>query len=191
MKHWSYKGFTIIEVFLALSLTSILVVMSARGFLRAKAASRADIFVQEASLIRGAILRYKEVYGSLPTLDCKLLNKKSDEPGSTFYAFLYPFNPERSGIKGFYWFIHLEADNSKNYLELKTDDATLQLSDLENSIISNKFRNYNVFDYDPEKKNGTGRYFFLKEVVEDTTSATTIDISINLGEESASEEGGS
>ena len=60
MKHWSYKGFTIIEVFLALSLTSILVVMSARGFLRAKAASRADIFVQEASLIRGAILRYKE-----------------------------------------------------------------------------------------------------------------------------------
>ena len=82
-------------------------------------------------------------------------------------------------------------DNSKNYLELKTDDATLQLSDLEKSIMSNKFRNYNVFDYDPEKKNGTGRYFFLKEVVEDTTSATTIDISIKLGEESASEEGGS
>ncbi|MDR0647698.1 MAG: hypothetical protein LBF43_04760 [Puniceicoccales bacterium] len=96
----SKRGFTFIEVCIVLICISTLVIGCASGFRYHQQSHRAEIFVQEAMLLRNAFISYWETYRSFPEISETALTNSAFEKIKPHW---YPFNPGNSNLKQCYW----------------------------------------------------------------------------------------
>lgn len=111
------SGFTFIEMLLVIIVVGTLAALSLGGFKYARDSHRVDSLIQELTLLRTAILSYKEAHGSLPEI------AEADLSSDAFNAlkpFWYPFHPENSKvIEGGRWVGKFESGAMNTFLALK------------------------------------------------------------------------
>ena len=72
-----------------------LTILGLGGFKHTRDAHQVDSLIQELTLLRTAILSYKEMHGSLPQIEESAL---SSDNFNALKSFWYPFKPENSKI---------------------------------------------------------------------------------------------
>ena len=111
------NGFTFTEILIVLVLVGTLAGLGVNGFKHARAAHRIDSLLQELTLLRTAILSYKETYGCLPKITEGELSSSSF---NVLKPFWYPFHPENSKvIKGGKWHGQINSNPNDSFLYLK------------------------------------------------------------------------
>ena len=113
------KAFTFIEILLVLIVVGTLTTLGLSGFKHSRDAHRVDTLLQELTVLRTAILAYKEMHGKLPEIEESEL---SSDNFNALKPFWYPFHPESSKIlEGGKWWGMLHGEQS--YLAVKQCDS--------------------------------------------------------------------
>lgn len=111
------KAFTFIEMLLVLIVVGMLTVLSLDGFRYARDSHRVDSLIQELTLLRTAIMSYREMHGKLPEIEESEL---SSDNFNALKHFWYPFRPENSKIiEGGVWWGKITADAETSFLAVK------------------------------------------------------------------------
>ena len=111
------NAFTFIEILVVLFIVGTLTILGLSGFKHSRDSHRVDSLLQELSLLRTAILSYKEVHGHLPPIELSAL---ACDNFNALKPFWYPFKPENSKIlEGGAWWGMLCGDLS--FVAVKQD----------------------------------------------------------------------
>lgn len=106
---------------LVIIVVGILTALSLGGFKYTQDSHRVDSLIQELTLLRTAILSYKEVHGNLPEIAEADLSSNTFD---TLRPFWYPFRPENSKIlEGGKWWGKFDGDEETSFLAVKKDGA--------------------------------------------------------------------
>ena len=89
------NAFTFLEILIVLIIVGALTIISLGGFKYTRDTHQVDSLIQELTLLRTAILSYKEMHGSLPQIEESAL---SSDNFNALKPFWYPFKPENSKI---------------------------------------------------------------------------------------------
>jgi type II secretory pathway pseudopilin PulG len=143
------RGFTFIEVCIVLICISILVIGCVSGFRYHKQSQRAEIFVQEATLLRNAFISYWETYRSFPTISETALTNSAFEKIKPYW---YPFNPDNSNLKQCHW-VGVTA-NTLDAIYIRLQCPTN--ASLKNDLIQKKVNGHFFFE------TNTGKCFIFK-----------------------------
>ncbi|MDR2396598.1 MAG: type II secretion system GspH family protein [Puniceicoccales bacterium] len=143
------RGFTFIEVCIVLICISTLVIGCVSAFRYHKQSQQAEIFVQEAILLRNAFISYWETYRSFPTISEKALTDAAFEKIKPHW---YPFNPGNSNLKGCHWVAKTSNTLNDIYILLKRPTNV----SLKNDLIQKKINRHFFFE------TSTGKCFIFK-----------------------------
>ncbi|MDR1254892.1 MAG: type II secretion system GspH family protein [Puniceicoccales bacterium] len=143
------RGFTFIEVCIVLICISTLVIGCASGFRYHQQSYRAEIFVQEAMLLRNAFISYWETYRSFPTIAETALTNSAFEKIKPHW---YPFNPGNSNLKQCYWVGVTSSTLDSVYIRLQRPTNI----SLKNDLIQKKISRHFFFE------TSTGKCFIFK-----------------------------
>lgn len=100
----------------------ILTVLGHSGFKRAREAHQVDSLIQELTVLRTAILAYKELHGQLPVISTE--TALSSASFDALKPFWYPFRPENSKvIEGGVWVGKLDTSTAQTYLAIKKNNT--------------------------------------------------------------------
>ena len=143
------NAFTLIEILFVLIIIGSLSSWGVNSFRRARNDHRIDSLLQELTVLRTAILSYKEMYGSLPIVEESAL---SSDSFNALRHFWYPFRPENSKIfEGGSWWGKLGANAENTFLAVKKD---CQYFHFEVDVLKSKNTGFCCFD-------DTGTYFYI------------------------------
>lgn len=113
------NGFTLLEILTVLFIVGSLTILGLRGFQHTRASHQVDSLIQELTLLRTAIMSYKESHGRLPTIEESALSCSNFDALRPFW---YPFHPENSKvIEGGEWWGKFDSDEDSSFLAIKKD----------------------------------------------------------------------
>lgn len=142
------NAFTLLEILVVLFIIGTLTISGLKGFKHTRAAHQVESLMQELTLLRTAILAYKEVHGSLPTISESALSSNNF---SAIKPFWYPFKPDASKIvEGSKWWGKIGTD-AQTFLALKKGNSYFSF---DMGIIEKKFGNLCCV-------NNTGTQFYI------------------------------
>ena len=145
------KAFTFIEILLVLIVVGVLTSLSLSGFKRSRDAHRVDSLLQELSILRTAILSYREVYGNLPEIEESALSSNNFNSLKPFWN---PFHPESSKVlEGGCWWGKIGANAEDTFLAIKQCG---QYFPFEVDLLEKKIQGLCCYD-------ATGAYFYILE----------------------------
>ena len=145
------SAFTFIEILLVLILVGTLTIMGLGGFKHSRATHQVDSCLQELTVLRTAILSYREIHGKLPVIEESALASNSF---NTLKNFWYPFKPGNSKIfEGSSWWGKIDADDANTFLAIKKD---CQYFSFDVGILEKKIQGLCCYD-------DTGTYFYILE----------------------------
>ena len=145
------NGFTFLEMLVVLFIVGMLTILTLGGFKHTRAAHRVDSCLQELTLLRTAILSYKEVHGNLPEIETSAL---SSDNFNALKPFWYPFHPENSKIiEGSSWWGKIGSDSATSFLAVKQGDDYVSF---DAELLAKKMQGLCRVD-------NTGTYFYIFE----------------------------
>ena len=113
-------GFTIIEIMGIVFIIGMLTLLGYGRFKRARESHRIDTLIQELTVLRTAILSYKELHGKLPVIATEVA--LSSSCFNALKPFWYPFRPENSKVlECGEWVGKLDNNEDNSYLAIKKD----------------------------------------------------------------------
>ena len=143
------KGFSLIEVCLALFCISILTSTCVFSIRFLKKSHRINTFVQELTLLRNAFVTYKEIYGTLPSIS---RNKLSDKSFEAIQPYWHPFNPDNSNLGGTW--LGESSNNLDDVYLMWTNDPTAEstspVTSIDFDVVFQKINQ--MFEVDSEGK---------------------------------------
>lgn len=132
------KGFTIIEMVIVLICVSLMTILVGFNIKNVQETKRAEIFVQEALLLRQAFVSYYETKGGFVSASGAL----SDASFDVYRPYWYPFLPQNSKVEeGAYWYGEIDGDEPRfSHLTLKSQKTgeCIPLSNRTLNIIKEK-----------------------------------------------------
>lgn len=105
----------------------MLTVLGHISFKRTRDSHQVDSLIQELTVLRTAILSYKELHGKLPVIATEVA--LSSACFNALKPFWYPFRPENSKVlEGGEWVGKLATSDTQTYLAIKKDGAYVEFN---------------------------------------------------------------